>query len=124
MEARSALLESLGLSSQMHPSGVGRCIETDAMGGATTVRGAYAAGNVSNLMAQVVTAAAEGVMAGSRINADLVEEETRWAVEGHFGAFSTASESAVSRIVLGNRLHGFDLGQKNSDVATAATGKR
>jgi thioredoxin reductase len=78
MEARSALLEALGLRSELHPSGAGRFIETDLMG-ATAVPGVYAAGNVSNLMAQVITAAAEGVMAGARINADLIEEETRWA---------------------------------------------
>jgi hypothetical protein len=53
----------------------------------------YAAGNISNLMAQVITAAAEGVMAGARINADLIEEETRWAVEGRFGPFSAAAEA-------------------------------
>ena len=76
MEARSALLESLGLHVQLHPSGAGRFIETDAMGGATAVPGVYAAGNVTKLMAQVVTAASEGVMA------DLIEEETRWAVAG------------------------------------------
>ena len=112
MEARSALLESLGLSSRVHPSGAGRYIETDVMGGATAARGVYAAGNVSNLMAQVITAAAEGVMTGARINADLIEEETRWAVEGHFGPFADASEAAVSKIVLGNRLHGLDDGPK------------
>jgi thioredoxin reductase len=82
MEARSALLESLGLSSQVHPSGAGRFIEAGALGGETAARGVYAAGNVSNLMAQVITAAAEGVMTGARINADLIEEETRWAIEG------------------------------------------
>jgi hypothetical protein len=59
-------------------------------------------------MAQVITAAAEGVMAGARINADLIEEETRWAVEGHFGPFSAASEAAASTIVLGDRRHGLD----------------
>ena len=89
MEARSALLESLGLTSQLHPSGAGRYIETDGMG-ATAARGVYAAGNVTNLMAQVVTAAAEGVLTGAGINADLIEEETRRAVEGHFGPFSAA----------------------------------
>ena len=94
MEARSALLASLGLSSQVHPSGAGRFIETDTMG-ATAVPGVYAGGNVSNLMAQVITAAAEGVMTGARINADLIDEETRWAVEGRFGPFSAASEAAV-----------------------------
>jgi thioredoxin reductase len=39
MEARSGLLESLGLRPQMHPSGAGRFIESDATGGATAVRG-------------------------------------------------------------------------------------
>jgi thioredoxin reductase len=105
MEAGSALLESLGLHPQPHPSGAGRFIETDATG-VTAVPGVYAAGNVTNLMAQVVTAASEGVMAGARINADLIEEETRWAVEGRFGPFSAASEAAVSKIVLSERAHG------------------
>lgn len=120
MEARSALLESLGLSPQVHPSGAGRYIEADAMG-ATAVRGVYAGGNASNLMAQVITAAAEGAMAGARINADLIEEETRWAVEGHFGPFSAASEAAVSKMVLGHRRHGLDDGQKATDLGLAAT---
>lgn len=123
MEARSALLESLGLTSQVHPSGAGHFIETDAMG-ATSVPGVYAAGNVSDLMAQVITAAAEGVMAGARINADLIEEETRWAVEGRFGPFSAAAESAVSKTVLGHRRHGLDDGQNAAGAGPAATAGR
>ncbi len=119
MEARSTLLESLGLNPQVHPSGAGRFIETDAMG-ATAVSGVYAAGNVSNLMAQVITAAAEGVMTGARINADLIEEETRWAVEGRFGPFSATSEAAVSKVALGHRRHGFDDGRKTADLGPAA----
>jgi thioredoxin reductase len=120
MEARSALLKSLGLLSQVHPSGAGRFIETDAVGGATAVPGVYAAGNVTNLMAQVITAAAEGVMAGARINADLIDEETRWAVEGRFGPFSAASEAAASRTVLGPRRHGLDGGQDAAVAGRAA----
>jgi thioredoxin reductase len=89
MEARSTFLESLGLATQVHPSGAGRFIGTDPMG-ATGVPGVYAAGNVSNLMAQVITAAAEGVMAGAGINADLMEEETRRAVEGSVSPVPTA----------------------------------
>ncbi len=107
MEARAGFLESLGLDAQEHPLGVGDVIDADATG-MTAVRGVYAAGNVSNLMAQVVTSAAEGVTAGTRINADLIEEETRWAVEGHFGVFSAASEAAVARVVLGGRGHGLE----------------
>ncbi|GAA1789181.1 NAD(P)/FAD-dependent oxidoreductase [Pseudarthrobacter sulfonivorans] len=120
MEARSALLESLGLLSQVHPSGAGRFIETDAVGGATAIPGVYAAGNVTNLMAQVITAAAEGVMAGARINADLIDEETRWAVEGRFGPFSAASEAAASRTVLGPRRHGLDGGLEAAAGAGSA----
>ncbi|BCW65521.1 thioredoxin reductase [Arthrobacter sp. NicSoilB4] len=123
MEARSELLESLGLTSQVHPSGAGDFIETDAMG-ATAVPGVYAAGNVSNLMAQVITAAAEGVMAGARINADLIEEETRWAVEGHFGPFSATAEAAVSSTVLDHRRHGIDDGQNAAGPGPATTAGR
>ena len=123
MEARSAVLESLGLTSQVHPSGAGRFVETDAMG-ATAVPGVYAAGNVSNLMAQVITAAAEGVMAGARINADLIDEETRWAVAGRFGVFSAASEATVARIVLGHRSHGLDGRPNAAGLGFAATAER
>lgn len=123
LEARSALLESLGLTSQLHPSGAGRFIEADATG-ATAVPGVYAAGNVSNLMAQVITASAEGVMAGARINADLIEEETRWAVEGRFGVFSAASEATVSQMVPGQRRHGLDGGASAAGPGSAATAER
>ena len=92
--------------------------------GATGVPGVYAAGNVSNLMAQVITAAAEGVMAGSRINADLIEEETRWAVEGRVGPFSAAAEAAVAKIVLDHRRHGLGDGQNAAGTGPAATAGR
>jgi hypothetical protein len=71
-------------------------------------------------MAQVITASAEGVMTGAGINADLIEEETRWAVDGHFGPFSAASEAAVSKILLGNRRHGLGDGQ-TAGMGPAAT---
>ncbi|MFC8410023.1 NAD(P)/FAD-dependent oxidoreductase [Arthrobacter sp. NPDC057259] len=112
LEARSHLLESLGLVPQPHPSGAGRFVAVDPMGGATAVRGVYAAGNVSNPMAQVVTAAADGVMSGARINADLIDEETRWAVEGRFGPFSAASEDAVFKAVLGQRRYGLEVSDR------------
>jgi SAM-dependent methyltransferase len=41
------------------------------------------AGNVSNVMAQVIGSAAAGLMAGAAINGDLVAEDARLAVEGH-----------------------------------------
>jgi thioredoxin reductase len=39
-----------------------------------------AAGNVTDPSAQVITAAAQGLKAGAMINADLVAEETTYAV--------------------------------------------
>lgn len=52
---------------------------TDATG-ATTVPGVWAAGNVANPRAQVVTAAGEGSAAAIAINNDLVDEDVRHAV--------------------------------------------
>jgi thioredoxin reductase len=43
----------------------------------TSVPGVYAAGNVTDLSAQVMGAAAAGTMAGARANADLVMSDTR-----------------------------------------------
>jgi thioredoxin reductase len=45
--------------------------------GRTSVSGVWAAGNVSNPRAQVITAAGEGSTAAIAINADLVEEDVR-----------------------------------------------
>ena len=45
--------------------------------GATAVPGVWVAGNVADLRAQVITAAAAGLNAGAAINADLIAEETR-----------------------------------------------
>ncbi|MDI2036966.1 NAD(P)/FAD-dependent oxidoreductase [Paenarthrobacter nitroguajacolicus] len=81
LEARSAVLESLGVPVVEHPMGVGRHVEVNPLGGATSVPGVWAAGNVVDLMGQVMASAASGVMAGAAINAHLVAEETRLAVE-------------------------------------------
>ncbi|MGA9346095.1 MAG: NAD(P)/FAD-dependent oxidoreductase [Nocardioidaceae bacterium] len=51
--------------------------------GATTVPGVWVAGNVANPRAQVITAAGEGSTAAIAINADLVEDDVRDAVQ-HF----------------------------------------
>ncbi len=48
--------------------------------GLTAVPGVFAAGNVAEPMAQVVSSAAAGLMAGAQVNADLVAEEARTAV--------------------------------------------
>jgi thioredoxin reductase len=50
-------------------------------GGATAVPGVWAAGNVTDVQAQVIGSAAAGLMAGAAINMDLIAEEARRAVE-------------------------------------------
>ncbi|MCP2031101.1 thioredoxin reductase [Okibacterium sp. HSC-33S16] len=77
--ARTDLVAQLGVEVLPHPMGVGSYIETDAMG-ATSVPGVYAAGNVTDLMAQVITSAADGLRAGAALNGDLIMEDTRDAV--------------------------------------------
>jgi thioredoxin reductase len=79
---RAGLLAALGLeSAEMRMEGhlVGSYVPADPMG-ATAVPGVWVAGNVSDLMAQVIGAAAAGLRAGAAINADLIAEETRNAV--------------------------------------------
>jgi thioredoxin reductase len=51
-------------------------------GGQTSVPGLWVAGNVANPRAQVITAAGEGSAAAIAINADLVDEDVRNAVQG------------------------------------------
>ncbi|MEC3919049.1 NAD(P)/FAD-dependent oxidoreductase [Nocardia sp. CDC160] len=80
MVARAGFLADLGLHPTEHPMGAGEHIPSDPTG-RTTVPGVWAAGNVTDLSAQVGAAAAAGAMAGAQINADLVAEETRRAVE-------------------------------------------
>ncbi|MGI5221216.1 NAD(P)/FAD-dependent oxidoreductase [Nocardia sp. CA-290969] len=79
MVARAGFLDDLGLPAVDHPAGVGRYIPADATG-RTEVPGVWAAGNVTELTAQVGASAAAGAMAGAQINADLVDEEVQKAV--------------------------------------------
>jgi len=85
MVARAGILEKLGLCTVEHPSGVGEYIPTEAAG-RTEVPGVWAAGNITDLTAQVGAAAAGGALAGAAINADLVEEEARRAITLHRAA--------------------------------------
>jgi thioredoxin reductase len=52
--------------------------------GSTSVRGVWAAGNVINSRAQVITAAGEGSAAAIAINADLVDEDVQDAVRAFY----------------------------------------
>jgi thioredoxin reductase len=79
MTARAGFLADLGLKAREHPSGMGTYVPADPAG-RTEVPGVWAAGNVTDLGAQVGAAAAAGALAGAAINAELVEEETLRAV--------------------------------------------
>jgi thioredoxin reductase len=80
MVARAGFLADLGLRATEHPSGLGEHLPADPTG-RTDVPGVWAAGNVTDLSAQVGGSAAAGAFAAAQINADLVAEETRAAVE-------------------------------------------
>jgi thioredoxin reductase len=81
--ARAAFLAGLGLeASEQEVNGVviGSHVTADPTG-ATAVPGVWVAGNVANVTDQVIGAAAAGVRAAGALNADLIAEETRRAVE-------------------------------------------
>ena len=82
MRARAGFLADLGLETTLveaHGVEIGTAVQVDAVG-ATQVPGVFAAGNVSNPMAQVMPSAAAGLAAAGGINFDLITEETRLAV--------------------------------------------
>lgn len=79
--ARAGLLAPLGLTAAEVRIGehvVGTRIEVDKTG-ATAAPGVWAAGNLTDPQAQVVSAAAAGLTAGAAINMDLIMEEARRA---------------------------------------------
>jgi len=108
--ARSAVLTSLGLAAEpvlMGTHVMGTAVPADP-NGATAVPGVWVAGNVTDLTAQVIASASGGLRAGAVINADLIAEETRLAVEERRRrtAFSPAAERELCESVLGDRRHG------------------
>ncbi len=78
MVAHSELLVGLGLRPSPHPLGMGELIPADATG-RTDVPGVWVAGNVGDLSATVISAAAQGATAAAAINGDLVAEDARRA---------------------------------------------
>lgn len=105
MVARAGFLRGLGLHPVEHPSGAGEHIVTDASG-RTEVPGVWAAGNATELMAQVGAAAAAGAGAGAQINADLISEDTERELRVYRDPFSAESESRLCAQVMGDRRHG------------------
>lgn len=82
--ARTAAFADLGLKAVDHPMGMGEYLETDA-DGATGIPGVWAAGNVTDLRAQVLSSAAAGAWTGVVINTDLMTEELEDAVTAYRG---------------------------------------
>jgi thioredoxin reductase len=85
LTAQAGVLKGLGLTTteqEIAGQVIGSYVPADPTG-ATEVNGVWVAGNVANLLDQVIGAAASGVRAGAAINADLIDEETRRAVETH-----------------------------------------
>ncbi len=81
-EVDGDLLASLGLRLVDHPSGAGKHVPATP-DGQTDVPGVWVAGNVADPMAQVISAAAHGNLAGARVHHDLLLEEPRPAVARH-----------------------------------------
>jgi len=108
MRANAAVLAGLGLAPVPHPAGVGDAVGSDPTTGATTVPGVWVAGNVGDLSAQVVTAAAGGQRVGAMANADLLAEDTAAAVARRRLPFSARTEAENAASLLGDRRHGFE----------------
>ena len=86
--ARADVLDSLGLVSveqEVNGHVIGASVPAETTG-ATAVPGVWVAGNVADLFAGVINAAAAGVFTAAAINADLVAEDVRYAVEALSGA--------------------------------------
>ncbi len=95
--ARAGVLESLGLKPvevEMGGHVIGDQIPADPAG-ATTVPGVWVAGNVADVRAQLIMAAAAGLNAAAAINADLIAEETRDAVDAYRHSVRTMFEEAA-----------------------------
>jgi thioredoxin reductase len=94
--ARTQMLSSLGLHPSAHPLGIGEHIAADATG-LTEVPGVWVAGNVTDVMAQVVAAAAGGVAVGAAVNADLIAEDTQRAVAAYRDSRSATPDYVSAR---------------------------
>ena len=93
--ARADVLTSLGLATtELRVAGqvIGAYVPAEPSG-ATAVPGVWAAGNVTDLMAQVIGAAAVGLMVGAAVNADLIAEDIERAVSTYRGPSPVAAES-------------------------------
>ncbi len=89
VKANSAVLSSLGVGTEAHPSGMGEFVPADETG-RTSVPGVYVAGNVTTINGQVSTSASAGAWAGAMINMNLIEGEIETALESESAAASAS----------------------------------
>jgi thioredoxin reductase len=91
LTARAGVLQSLGLKpvdAVLNGHVIGSQIPAD-LTGATAVPGVWVAGNVADVRAHVIAAAAAGMNAAAAINTDLIGEETRDAVDAYRNSVRT-----------------------------------
>ncbi|HEV2528148.1 MAG TPA: bifunctional NAD(P)/FAD-dependent oxidoreductase/class I SAM-dependent methyltransferase [Thermomicrobiales bacterium] len=93
MVARAELFAGIGIQLAEHPAGA--CIEADSFG-VTSVPGVWAAGNASNLSAQVGAAAAAGALAAQHISAMLVMADADRAVADREVADREAGDARIT----------------------------
>jgi pyruvate/2-oxoglutarate dehydrogenase complex dihydrolipoamide dehydrogenase (E3) component len=103
MVARAGFAAELGLEPVEHP--MGTRLPVDATG-RTPVPGVWAAGNVTDPMANVVVSVAAGMTTAAAITADLVGEDASIAVARRKQPFSAAAEAANAVRIAGERRHG------------------
>jgi thioredoxin reductase len=95
--ARAGVLAALGIEPidvQVGGQVVGRQVSADPLG-APVGPGVWVAGNLADLRGHLITAAASGLNAAVAINADLVAEDTRVAVEAYRSRSGTAADAAL-----------------------------
>jgi thioredoxin reductase len=78
-EARHSVLDGLGAAIAVDPLGLGSRVAADASGRAAP--GVWVAGNVADVTAGVLQAAASGITAAAAINADLTAEDVARALD-------------------------------------------
>ncbi|GAA5078052.1 NAD(P)/FAD-dependent oxidoreductase [Nocardia iowensis] len=105
MAARAGFLAALGLRPVEHPSGMGQHIPSEVTG-RTEVPGVWVAGNITDLFAQVGSAAAAGAFAAAQLNADLITEDIDRAVAAYRNPFSSENEARLAELVAADRRHG------------------
>ncbi|MDR6318807.1 NAD(P)/FAD-dependent oxidoreductase [Actinoplanes couchii] len=114
LHARVGFLEPLGLVPvpfMMGETVVGSRLEAGPTG-ATAVPGVYAAGNATDLFAQVAGSVAAALTVAAAVNSSLIEEDADLAVRSatapleEESVFSAAAERQVCEQVLGDRRHG------------------